>query len=294
MRLSVMLAAAAAFLVAAQSVAAQGPAAAAAGPTYADLADLALAAPVVAHVRVRDADTLSEREAPTVPEGYRRFLVEAEVVALIRAPGGLPARVSYLVDLPNDARGRAARLRDRTELLVLASAVPGPPDELRLIAPDAQLPYSAAAADSLRAILGEAASAAAPPRITGIGRAFHVPGSLPGESETQIFLQTEDDRPISLTVLRRPGERPRWAVALGEMVDNSAAPPEPETLLWYRLACTLPASLPRQSLSDASPEEARAIAADYRLVIEGLGRGARNRGWFRSSPAWLEPLSAMD
>lgn len=278
MRLSVMLAAAAAFVVSAQPLAAQAQSAAAAEPTYADLADLALAAPVVAHLRVRDADVLSEREAPTVPQGYRRFLVEAEVVALIRAPGGVPARVGYLVDLPNDARGRAARLRDRTEWLVLASPVPGRPGELRLIARDSQLPYSTAAAGRLRAILGEAASADAPPRITGIGRAFHVPGSLPGESETQIFLQTEGDRPISLTVLRRPGERPRWAVALGEMVDNSAAPPEPETLLWYRLACTLPAALPRTSLSDATPEEARAIAADYRLIVEGLGRCVRTRG----------------
>lgn len=245
-------------------------------PTYADLADLALAAPVVAHVRVRDADALSEREAPNVPVGHRRFLVEAEIVALIRGTGGLPPRVSYLVDMPSDSRGRA-RIRDRSEFLVLASAVPGRPGELRLIAPDAQLPFAPAAAERLRAILREAAGAEAPPRITGIGRAFHVPGSLPGESETQIFLQTADDRPISLTVLRRPGERPRWAVALGEMVDDAAAPPQPETLLWYRLACTLPAALPRQSLDETTSEEARAIAADYRLVIDGLGPCTRNR-----------------
>ena len=118
----------------------------------------------------------------------------------------------------------------------------------------------------------------APPRITGIGRAFHVPGSLPGESETQIFLQTADDRPISLNVLRRPGEQPRWSVALGEIVDDAAAAAaRPNTLLWYRLACTLPPAPAGQSLSEAAPDEARAIRADYRLVIEGLGPCARNR-----------------
>ena len=52
--------------------------------SYADLADLALAAPIAAHVRVVGADRLSEREAPNVRPGYRRFLVEADVVALIR------------------------------------------------------------------------------------------------------------------------------------------------------------------------------------------------------------------
>ena len=245
--------------------------------SYADLADLALAAPVVAHVRVRDADALSEREAPNVPAGHRRFLVEADVVALIRGEGGLSSRISYLVDLANDARGRPQRIRKRTEYLLLASQPPNRPAELRLVAPDGQLPFSAETAERLRGIVRDSLAAGAPPRITGIGRAFHVPGSLPGESETQIFLQTADNRPISLNVLRRPGERPRWSVALGEMVDDAAAAPARDTLLWYRLACTLPSALPGASLNEATPDEARAIRADYRLVLDGLGGCARTR-----------------
>lgn len=246
-------------------------------PSYADLADLALAAPVVAHLRVASVDRLSASEAPTVRAGHRRYLVEADIAALIRGPGGMPARVRYVVDLANDSNGRPARLRRRDELLVLAQPVPDRDGEIRLIAPDAQLPYDAATAERLRTILREATQADAPPRITGIGRAFHVPGSLPGESETQIFLQTADNRPISLTILRRPGERARWSVALGEIVDDAARPPQPDTLLWYRLACTLPQALPSQSLAEAGGAEAQAIAADYRLVIDGLGPCARNR-----------------
>jgi len=245
--------------------------------TYADLADLALSAPVVAHVRVERSDALSERETTGVPAGHRRFLIEASVVALIRGDGGLPARIRYLVDLPNDERGRRQRIRRGTEYLLLASGAPGEPDELRLIAPDAQLPFDAATAAQLRAILGESLAAGAAPRVIGIGRAFHVPGSLPGESETQFFLLAADNRPISLSVLRRPGEAPRWSVALGELVDAAAASPEPGTLLWYRLACTLPRTLPAESLSEAGTDEARAIRADYQLVIEGLGRCERNR-----------------
>jgi hypothetical protein len=245
--------------------------------SYADLADLAIEAPIVAHLRIRGTDTLDEVEAPNVAPGFRRFLVEAEVVALIRGEGGLAPRVSYLVDLANDSRGHAARLRRRDEVLVLARRVPDRPAELRLVAPDAQLPYAPATAERLRAVLRDAAAAGAPPRITGIGRAFHVPGSLPGESETQIFLQTADNRPISLSILRRPGQRPRWSVALSEIVDEAAAPPAPDTLLWYRLACTLPARLPQQSLSEAGADEARAIRSDYRVVIDGLGPCARTR-----------------
>lgn len=245
--------------------------------TYADLADLALAAPIVVHLRIRDAETLDAREAPNVPAGHRRFLVEAEVVALIRGVGGLPEQVSYLVDVANDSRGRPARLRRRDEVLVLAGRVADRPAELRLVAPDAQLPYAAETAERLRTILRESSAADAAPRLTGIGRAFHVEGTLPGESETQIFLQAAGDRPISLNILRRPGEQPRWSVALSEIVDEAAAPPAPETLLWYRLACTLPPRLPAQSLSEAGPEEAQAIQADYRLVIEGLGPCARTR-----------------
>lgn len=245
--------------------------------TYADLADLGAGAPVVGHIRVRAADRLNEREATTVRPGFTRFEIEGEVVALIRGSGGLPPRVRYLVDLPNDSRGRPPRIARRAEYLVFATRVPTRPDELRLVTADAQIPYSAGAAAMLRNIVRDASAADAPPRIIGIGRAFSVPGNLPGESETQFFLLTADQRPISLTVLRRPGERVRWSVALSEIVDEGAAPPQPGTLLWYRLACTLPARLPADALSEAAADEGRAIQADYRVVMDGLGPCARTR-----------------
>lgn len=247
------------------------------GLTYADLADLGAAAPVAAHLRLRRAQALREREAPNVLPGHTRFLVEADVVALIRGAGGIAPQVTYLVDLPNDSRGRRAPLRRRSEVLVLAHRVPGRAGELRLVAPDAQLAYTPETAGALRALLRDSTGPSAAPGITGVGAAFHVPGSLPGESETQIFLQTANERPVSLNVLRRPGERPRWSVALSEVVDDSAGPPAPGTFLWYRLACTLPPRLPAASLREAAPGDARAIADDYRLVMEGLGPCLRNR-----------------
>jgi hypothetical protein len=61
------------------------------------------------------------------------------------------------------------------------------------------------------------------------------------------------------------------------MVDAAAETPRRDTLLWYRLACTLPAALPAPSLADAAPAEADAIRADYRLIMVQLGPCLRNR-----------------
>lgn len=245
--------------------------------TYADLADLALTAPVAAYVEVRSAVRLKGPAAAGVAPGMTRFYVEADVLSLIRGAQGLPTRISYLVDLPVDPAGKAPSIRKKSQFILLAATVPGRSGELRLVSPDAQIPYLATRADRLRAILNEAADPGAPPRITGLGRAFHVPGSLPGESETQIFLQTADGRPVSLSVLRRPGEAPRWAVALSEIVDDAAEPPRPDTLGWYRLACTLPSALPATSLGDSDSASASAIQADYRLIKRELGPCLRSR-----------------
>jgi hypothetical protein len=272
---SVMTAAAALTILAATPGESLAPQVAAPALAYADLADLGLAAPVVAHVRIVEAIELKGARAAGVRPGLTRFYVEADTVSLLGGASGIAARVRYLVDLPRDSAGRAPKLRKRAEYILFAEPVAGRPGELRLIAPDAQLAWSAGQADTLRSILREARGGGAPPQVTGIGRAFHVPGSLPGESETQIFLQTADGRPVSLNVLRRPGQTPRWSVALSEIVDDAAEPPRPETLLWYRLACTLPPVLPRQSLVEADSPDA--IRADYRLVIDGLGRCDRTR-----------------
>jgi hypothetical protein len=263
-------------LVAAAAAPAESQIPASASPTYADLADLALAAPVAAQVRVTEAAPVKAERAPGLKPGLARFYVEAQLVSLIRAPQSLPARLSYLVDLPRDSKGKAPKLRKGAELLVLAAPVAGRPGELRLIAPDAQLPFTAERAATLRSIVREASSASPPPRIAGIGRAFHVPGAIRGESETQIFLQTAGGTPVSLTVLRRPGQTAQWAVALSEIVDEAAEPPAAGTLLWYRLACGLPRALPRQSLAEAGENEA-AIESDYRLVLDRLGPCVRTR-----------------
>jgi len=247
------------------------PAYAATAYTYADLADLAVNAPVVIDAQIKSAIRIEQG----APAGMARFYVEANVRALIRGPAGSPALINYVADVPLDARGKPPKLK-KMRVLLLARLVPGKPGALQLIAPHAQITWNQPVDTQLRAILTELTTAGAPPRMTGIRSAFHVPGTVQGEGETQIFLQTETGNQVSFSILRRPGEIARWSVALGEIVDEAAGPPKPGSLLWYRLACSLPAQLPERAIDPGDPANAARAREDYRVVRDGLGPCERN------------------
>lgn len=238
--------------------------------SYSDLADLALPAQLIAGVTVTKAQRLRGELAPGLAPGHARFLVQAATAMLLRGADGMAGAISYIVDLPLDAKGKAPKLK-KARFLLIADRVAGRPQEVRLTSPYSQLAWTQPNESRLRAILTEATARNAPPPVTGIGNAFFVPGAIPGESESQIFLTTPDNRPISLSILRRPGEQPQWAVALSEMIDENARAPTPDTLLWYRLACFLPARLPGRAIAALSESDASAVRADYKLVIDQLG-----------------------
>ncbi len=70
---------------------------------------------------------------------------------------------------------------------------------------------------------------------------------------------------------------PQWGVSWSEIVDQSARPPLPETVEWYRLACFLPPQLPRDAfIQDDRAAHARA-EADYAFILEQLGGCPRIR-----------------
>lgn len=244
--------------------------------SYADITDLFLAAPIVAKVRVAEAIRVPETPDAAVPAGRIRYYLVGDVASLIRGSGGLAPRVAWLADVMPDARGKPPRLKKATMMLA-ALPVDGKPGELRLSAPDAMVPWSATAEARVRAVIASGLATDAPPHITGIASAFHSPGNLPGEGETQIFLTTATKQPVSLSILRRPGMEPRWAMALGEIVDEAARPPERDTLAWYRLACSLPADMPAKATAELAPDAASAAREDYKFVMASLGPCARTR-----------------
>ena len=78
-------------------------------------------------------------------------------------------------------------------------------------------------------------------------------------------------------MIRRPGMQPQWGVSWSEIVDQSASPPAPASVEWYRLACFLPPRLPRDAfLQDDRAAHARA-EADYAYILEQLGGCPRIR-----------------
>ena len=239
-------------------------------PPYAVYADLVLAAPVIVEAAIRSTAKIKGPEAAAVPAGKVRLYIEADVLALIRGPQALPPRIGYLLDVTPDSRGKLPNLK-RLRVLLFARSVAGSVDQLQLVGPDAQRAWTPAAAELTRRITTEAVAETAPPEITGIGNAFHVPGALPGQGETQIFLITADGRPVSLGIARTPDAPPRWGVSLSDVVDQRGAPPPRDTLLWYRLACALPPALPDSALHNTEPANADIAREDYRFVIESLG-----------------------
>lgn len=239
-------------------------------PSYASIARLVLTAPLIIDATVTDATKLKPQDSPGLAAGRMRFYVEASVGALIRGKAAIPTAISFLADIPLDSHGKPPKLK-KARLLLFARPIPGHPDQVQLTGIDSQRGWTPGLDELVRRITREVLAGDAPPEISGLGNAFHVPGSLPGEGETQIFVMTASGAPISLQVLRRPGERPRWSVSLGDIVDESAGAPPKDTLLWFRLACGLPKQLPAASLDSEDPPNARAAREDYQLVLRELG-----------------------
>jgi hypothetical protein len=243
---------------------------AAQAPTYADLVSMALASDTVAIVAVEDQIPFPPERAPNVPPSQVRLYVEALTQNLLKAPNGVGATMVFVVDQQRLADGNAPDLEERLFLLFgdLSTTQPG---ALQLLSSNAMVPHGPRIEERVRRVLTQLAAADAPPAITGVRDVISVPGNLAGESETQMFVETATGAPVSLTVIRRPGMRPEWGVSLGELVDASARPPEPETIAWYHFACFLPRELPADSFLQrdrASQDQAR---ADYAFILGEMG-----------------------
>ena len=246
-------------------------------PTYADLVALAEGAPLVLKARIKDQAALKPERAPNLAPGFARLYVEAQTQALLAGNVPVGESLRYLVDVPLDAKGKVPKFK-KQEVVLFARPVTGRPNELQLVDPRAQLAWTPDLDARLRPVLEQLAAADRPPQVTGVRDALSIAGTLVGESETQLFLDTANDGPVSITVVRRPGMEPRWGVSWTEIVDQAARPPRAETLEWYRLACALPRTLPAEANLSRDAESRARAAEDYSYVISRLGTCERRRG----------------
>lgn len=242
----------------------------AAGVTYADLAALADSAPLVVQARIRKIVRIEDARAPGLQPGKGRFYVQAETRALITGRTPIGESFAYLVDLPLDARGKPP-FRKKDEVLLFARPVPGRSGELQLVQPSAQVPWSEGTEARVRAIVTALLAPDAPGEVTGVRELIHVPGTLAGEGETQIFLTTADSSAASITVRHYPDRPSEWGVSFSELVAEVGRSPGRESLEWYRLACFLPQNPPVGANLSETLEARRTADADYRMVMSALG-----------------------
>jgi hypothetical protein len=246
------------------------------GAAYSDIADLIVISPMIVDAKIKKTTKVSAVQAVGVPQNLQRLLAEADVIALIRGQNGIAAKVRFIIDVPKDARGKIPKL-NKQRVFIMADAVKGRPEQLQLIRPDSLVRFSPENDAMVRSITQEAVLLDAPQRITGIASAFHSAGTVIGEGETQIFLNTENRQPISISVVSRPGASKQWSVSTSELIEETTSTPKRFTLLWYRLACGLPKALPAELVQSGEGENAARAQADFKFVADALGPCGRKR-----------------
>ena len=247
---------------------AAAPSVAAPALSWTDWADLALASPVVLVGAVENVDRLSRRDAPNVPPGEVRALVQVKLQSVLKAPAVLPEGAAWLWQGPSNAKGRAP-FAPKDVMISFSRPLSGGAradvQALQLVSPAGQQPWTAEAEAQVRAVLVEAQRpGAAGLMVTGLRDAFRTEGDIPGASESQFFLTTEGRRPVALLVRHAPGREAEVLAGAGDLVDR-ARPIQPNTLLWRGLACGLPAALP------ATLAGREGLEADYRLARASIG-----------------------
>nr|WP_314468684.1 hypothetical protein [uncultured Novosphingobium sp.] len=254
-----------------------GLAAAQAGPTDADVVSLAKRADMVVRAQVAGVTRVNTASQRIPAPGHARYYVEATTGALLFGAAPIGGSLRYLVDLPQDDPANGvmtgmgpAELPGR-DVILFASPVPGRPEDLKLIAPTAQILWTPDEEVRLRAVLRSRVARNAPSNVTRVREMLYVPGNLAGQGRTQIFLDTEGGRSASITVRHEPGQAPAWGVSFSAVVATAGRPPARGTLEWYSLACFLPPAPAERANISATYEGKMQALTDYRMVLAALG-----------------------
>ena len=164
--------------------------------SYADVADLASAAPLIAKARIRSVKDVRIAGANPGDPARTYHLITARVDSLIRGTGGIAPQVRFLVAPAEGIANSPVVRRWRRGATVLIFALPAAqPGQVQLVSRNALQPWSAGIEATTRAVVTEMLGPNPVPAVLEVGDAFHVPGTVQGEGETQIFLKTVTGAP---------------------------------------------------------------------------------------------------
>ncbi len=246
--------------------------------SYDDIMSITLESELVVDIVARKIKKLPASQSVGVRPDRKRVLIIGEVQSLIRGKSGLNSEVRFLFDAPIDSRGKIPKLK-KLRFIAFGRHVSGRNDFIRLTHTASMLRYSDSLNSRVRNSIREAIADNAPQKITSISSAFHSPGTIIGEGETQIFLNTEFGQPMAISVTSKRGQNRRWSVSTSEVIDINATEPRRSSLLGYRLACSLPRSLSPSLIESSNQNNREKLLSDYKLVIDSIGPCLRKLTW---------------
>lgn len=246
--------------------------------SYDDMMAIIIDSNLVVDIIVRKVKKLPPSQSIGAPIGKERLLITANVQSLIRADRGINSEIKFLYDAPVNSRGKIPKLK-KQRFFAFGRNVANRPDFIKLTYTDSILPYDAQMDLMIRSAITEVIAPNAAQKITGISSAFHSPGTIIGEGETQIFLNTEFRQPMALSVVSTGNQSRSWSLSTSEVIDINATEPRRSSLLGHRLACSLPQNIEPSKIESSDPRDSRKAADDYNFVKNAIGPCVRNIRW---------------
>ncbi len=246
--------------------------------SYDDIMSITLESELVVDVIAKKIKNLPASQSIGVRPDRKRILIIGEVQSLIRGKNGLNSEVRFLFDAPIDSRGKIPKLK-KIRFIAFGRHVTGRSDFIRLTRTASMMRYSDRLNDRVRSSIREANAAKAPQKITSISSAFHSPGTIIDEGESQIFLETEFGQPMAISVISKRDQNRRWSVSTSEVIDINATEPVRFSLLGFRLACSLPRTLNPSTIESSNQKDRAKLLSDYKLVIDSIGPCERKLAW---------------
>jgi hypothetical protein len=241
---------------------------------YPVAARLYLNSPVVARGLITSQSKLNKKgnaSLPPLPTGQGRAMLEAELQTVLKAPDALPASLKFLWQGPLDAKGKLPTFKKQTLLLFLTPATANGVTGYGLTDINSVRPWLPTEDAQLRAI---AAAAQDPAQrglaIKGVRTTFvTMPEDANSTPYVHILFSTMNNAPLAAILEKQSGQ---WMLrtTLTDL-DQDAVGIQRQSLLWYHMACGLPAE-PPAAVAKQPTEAESALARDaWSGMLEQLG-----------------------